>query len=532
MSLLRMSLSGAVLILTVVVIRAFALHKLPKRLFLTFWGIAIARLLLPISLPPAFNSFTQANKSVPVLDSVEKRISDFTAEILANQQTESISMATQTVHDSTPKISALFLIWGIGALLFAGYFLVSYLRCRREFKTALPVQNDFTKKWLSDHPLQRTVEVRSLTGISTPLTYGLIHPVILMPKSTDWGNESQLQYMLFHEYVHICRFDAIGKLIVAATICVHWFNPMVWVLYILFHRDIELACDECVVRHYGDENRALYARTLIHMEEQRGATVPFYNYFAKNAIEERIESIMKSSQKPLIAMILAIGLMVALSMNTFAAESMASSIAYRDLSTAATQVEYNAILSAREKIIYSSGPWTTTGAKIVKADGTLVDVPNFYDLFPEDWELPIVEHEQAEVDGSDLPESEGPKLSVFSPSQMGISTWNAPLSTYSASFNSNVYLSVADSTQNTAPFYSFTSDGYDVACYAATLPGDKYNLGFNNEDTGKRIDWIPNLAVGEGILAKNLTSLVRYSFSASVYSDPGYARMVVQAVTN
>lgn len=326
MSLLRMSLSGAILILAVVVIRAITINKLPKKAFLAFWGIAIVRLLLPVSLPSVFNVFTLTNKGIPVLDSVERGISDLTSKTLASQQTEIENWTTQVLHDSTPTVSALFLLWMIGALFFAGYFLVSYLRCRREFKTSLPVQNDFVKEWLSEHPLRRTMEVRSLTGISTPLTYGLIHPVILMPKNTNWENEHQLRYMLFHEYVHICRFDAISKLIVAAAICIHWFNPIVWVLYILFNRDIELACDECVVRHFGENGRAAYARTLIDMEEQRQGFAPFYNYFAKNAIEERIESIMKFRKVSITALVIVLGIMIAGTATAFAATGGRTSI--------------------------------------------------------------------------------------------------------------------------------------------------------------------------------------------------------------
>lgn len=321
MSLLRMSLSGAILILVVVVIRAIAINKLPQRAFLVFWGIAIVRLLLPISFPSVSSVFTLANKNVPVLDSVERGISDFASGIFASQQTEIENWTAQVSHDSTPTVSVSFLIWIIGALLFAGYFLVSYLRCRHEFKTSLPVQNNFVEEWLSDHPLRRTMEVRSLTGISTPLTYGLIHPVILIPKKTNWENERQIQYMLFHEYVHICRFDAIGKLIVAATICIHWFNPMVWVLYVLFNRDIELACDERVVRHFGENDRAAYARTLIDMEEQRQGFAPFYSYFAKNAIEERIESIMKFKKKSIYALSVAFILVLIGTVAAFAASA-------------------------------------------------------------------------------------------------------------------------------------------------------------------------------------------------------------------
>lgn len=81
---------------------------------------------------------------------------------------------------------------------------------------------------------------------------------------------------------------------------------MVWVLYILFNRDIELVCDECVVRHFGGNDRASYARTLISMEERRYYFAPFHNYFAKNAIEERIESIMKFRKKSTLILVLAL----------------------------------------------------------------------------------------------------------------------------------------------------------------------------------------------------------------------------------
>lgn len=307
MSLLRMSLSGAVIILAVTVIRAIAIHKLPKKALLAFWGIAVVRLLLPISFPTQFSRFMLTNQRVPAADSVGKCISGFEKE------------AAQVLYVNTPTISALQLIWIVGAMLCFGYFALRYLCCRREFKTSLPVQNDFVEKWLSEHPLRRTIDVRSLTGISTPLTYGLFHPVILMPKNTDWGNERQLRYVLYHEYVHICRFDAVSKLIVAATVCVHWFNPMVWVLCILFNRDIELACDERVIRRFGENDRASYARTLICMEETRHNNAPFYSCFAKNAIEERIESIMKFRKKSICALVLALVLVTMVMGTAFAA---------------------------------------------------------------------------------------------------------------------------------------------------------------------------------------------------------------------
>lgn len=307
MSLLRMSLSGAVIVLAVTVIRAITLHKLPKKLFLAFWEIALVRLLLPVSFPSLINRFMLTKRRVPAADPVEKCISGLEKE------------AAQALHVDTPVISAAHLLWIVGATLCFAYLVLRYLRCRQEFKTSLPVQNDFVQKWLFEHPLRRAIDVRSLTGLSTPLTYGLFRPVILVPKNTDWGKECQLRYVLFHEYVHICRFDAIRKWIVAVAVCVHWFNPMAWVLYILYNRDIELACDERVLHRFGSDDRASYARALICMEETRRHFTPLYNCFAKNAIEERIEAIMKFRKISVSTLVLVLIFVTAVTGTAFAA---------------------------------------------------------------------------------------------------------------------------------------------------------------------------------------------------------------------
>ena len=319
-----MSLSGSILIMAIIVIRSIAINKLPKRAFFAFWYIAIARLLLPVSIPIPLGFFKLPGKSIPVSDNLEKigkDFSDFAGRIITNSGAAlpDISEQPQALPESSPTIPVLPLVWISGVLILAGYFLISYLCGRREFATSLPVQNDFIENWLSAHKLRRKLEIRTLTGISTPLTYGILRPVILMPKNTDWENTQQLQYMLFHEYVHIRRFDAVSKMVAAAVLCIHWFNPLVWAMYILFNRDIELACDECVVVYFGGSERKTYARTLIDMEEKRSGFTPFYNYFAKNAIEERIESIMKFNKKSILATAVILGAMAIGTISAFAA---------------------------------------------------------------------------------------------------------------------------------------------------------------------------------------------------------------------
>ena len=141
--------------------------------------------------------------------------------------------------------------------------------------------------------MKRPILVRQSDRISAPLTYGIFRPVILMPKKMDWKNEKQLQYVLSHEYVHICRYDTVTKLIATLALCIHWFNPFVWVMYILFNRDIELACDESVIRQFGEKSKSAYSLMLINMEATKSGLLPFCNNFSKNAIEERITAVMK-----------------------------------------------------------------------------------------------------------------------------------------------------------------------------------------------------------------------------------------------
>lgn len=147
-------------------------------------------------------------------------------------------------------------------------FAVSYIKCYREFRFSLPVENDILEAWKEKHPLKRSLSIRQTETIAAPLSYGVIRPVILMPKNTEWKNIYQLRYVLEHEYVHIRRLDMLTKLIMIAAVCIHWFNPLVWVMYILFNRDLELSCDETVVRRFGMDIKSVYATALISMEEK------------------------------------------------------------------------------------------------------------------------------------------------------------------------------------------------------------------------------------------------------------------------
>lgn len=300
MSLLQMSIAGAVIILAITVIRAFAIHRVPKKTFLALWGIALVRLLIPFSCPSWFNIYSLLEREAPAV------VKDTPAvNFLPIIPTEQIAAVPE--HTSVPvaTVSAWNVVWVVGLILCAVFFTAVYRKCYKEFQMSLPVENTFTRRWLQSHPLKRTISIRQSSLISAPLTFGVRHPVILMPKKTDWENESALQYILEHEFVHIRRFDTITKLLLIVAVCVHWFNPLVWVMYVLANRDIELSCDETVVHQFGNNIRAVYAKILISMEETRSNFTPLCNSFSKNAIEERITAIMKTRKTTIVSLVLA-----------------------------------------------------------------------------------------------------------------------------------------------------------------------------------------------------------------------------------
>ena len=292
MNLLQMSLSGAALILVIVVIRAVMINRLPKNTFLVLWGIVLVRLLIPFSIPSELSIYIFGEKNTVLQDI----ISESPAAKLLTLPNAAINASNNgfilTLQNDFP-FSIWQIVWVVGVILFAIFFIVTYTVCLLKFKNSTPIDNDFVQKWLITYKLKRKITVHQSDRISSPLTYGLLHPIILLPKTTDWGNEQQLKYIFLHEYDHIRRYDLVTKLVIIATVCVHWFNPLVWVMYCLLNRDIELSCDEYVIRKLGTETRAEYARTLISMEERKSIPLIICNSFSKNAIEERIIAVMK-----------------------------------------------------------------------------------------------------------------------------------------------------------------------------------------------------------------------------------------------
>lgn len=333
MSLLQMSFSGSILILVIVVIRSLVINKLPKKTFLALWSLALLRLILPLSLPSTFSVYSLVNdfnQMYSTLDNSSKgNVLSFIP--VGNKTTISI---LPTVNQAQSSISFWTVIWIVGVMSCALLFTVVYSRCRREFRTSIPISNKYIEKWVQEHQILRTIEIRQSDRILAPLTYGIVHPVILVPKTVEWTNSVSLDYIFTHEYVHIRRFDTVVKLILILTVCIHWFNPIVWVMYILANRDVELSCDESVICLLGENTRSAYAMEIIHMAEAKNSLTPLCSNFSKNAIEERIVAIMKFRKSSWIfvatacVLVLTVGIIFSTSAKATQMDNNSSAVTY------------------------------------------------------------------------------------------------------------------------------------------------------------------------------------------------------------
>ena len=346
MTLLQMSLSGTVMILAIAVVRALTSNRLPKKTFLALWGVVTMRLLIPYSIHSAFSVYSLLGKFASMGEAVNDSPAVPFTPMAAVHNVTSTPAATDMAATTVDPWSV---VWMAGALVCAAFFAMTYLKCHRKFKASLPVDNEYAKLWPNEHRIYRTIEIRQSGRISAPLTYGVFRPVILMPKTTDWDDPDTLKYVLTHEYVHIRRFDAVTKLILTVTLCIHWFNPAVWIMYALANRDIELSCDETVIHRFGERSKSAYAMALIRMEETRSGPAPLCNNFSKNAIEERIIAIMKIKKTSLAALIaatvLVVGMTAAFATSAKADENLSIEDLDRRLNAAGTVTE-NSMMSS------------------------------------------------------------------------------------------------------------------------------------------------------------------------------------------
>ena len=353
MNLLELTLQGGVLIGAILLLRLLGRYRLPGWTFRILWGVALARLLIPVALPFPWNVYAGLEHLADVGQTAQTAPGVQTpAEILGPSQggvipdvpalpTEPGQIPVPEAAPAAVEIPWLAILYLAGAAALALLFLVSCRRGVRIFRTALPLTHPAVNQWRGQIPALRGVPIRRCDRIRSPLTYGLIRPVVLLPKGMDCGDTQELGYVLLHEGAHIRHRDAWWKLLLAAALCVHWFNPLVWCMYVWANRDLERCCDESVVRACGLEARSEYALTLLKWEERRSGLLPLCSDLGTPILKERVIFIMKLKKRSAAALalaaILVLGTTVAFATGPLQEETTPQAPASQDVLPAATE---------------------------------------------------------------------------------------------------------------------------------------------------------------------------------------------------
>ncbi len=290
MNLLQMSLSASVLILMTVAFRKFFSDRIPRTVFSLLWLLAWWKLMIPV--PTGF--------PVPAEHPLSEKMPDITAAL-------PFSAGTWQTAGAGPDFgwNLINILWLCGAVAVSLYIAYLHVTSMKKYRTAIPLkESSWIPMWLEQKRSFRRITVRVSDEIDSPLTYGIFFPVILLPKQTDWADKESMKLILEHEAAHIRHLDALKKLCLTVSCVCHWFNPLVWLMASLACRDMELACDEAVVRAVGGENRKIYADLLVELEAKRAGIHLLTSGFGQSLIRERIFHIMNKKEKASITGIL------------------------------------------------------------------------------------------------------------------------------------------------------------------------------------------------------------------------------------
>ena len=276
LKLLNLSISASWLVLAVLILRLVS-KRSPKWVNVLLWGIVALRLVLPFSIESALSLIPSAETVSPAAVQFDPAPT-ITSGVSVIDNAVNPSLSEHFAAVPTASVNPLYVwaylagwVWliGLGAMLL--YALVSYLRLRRRVSVSLPIQDHI---YLCD-------------AISSPFILGVVKPHIYLPSGLD---EVQRQNVLAHEQAHLARRDHWWKPLGFALLAVYWFNPVLWLAYTLLCRDIELACDERVIRTMDESAVKTYSTVLLACSMPRKAVITCPLAFGEVGVKERVRN--------------------------------------------------------------------------------------------------------------------------------------------------------------------------------------------------------------------------------------------------
>ena len=289
--ILNMSITASWIVLAFIVARLL-LKKAPKWINVLMWGLVGIRLVCPFSLESVFSLIPSAETvpngilytDTPTIHSGVAVFNSVVNPIILESLAPTVGASVNPMQVIT-FIASIIWIMGIAVMLI--YTAVSYLRIHKKVREAIPYQENI---WLCDH-------------VHTPFILGVIRPRIFLPSAMS---EQDMKYVIAHEKAHLKRHDHWWKPLGFILLTIYWFHPILWIAYILLCRDIELACDEKVIRDMGTENKRLYSDALINCSVPRRMITACPLAFGEVGVKERVKTVMNYKKPAFWVVIVAV----------------------------------------------------------------------------------------------------------------------------------------------------------------------------------------------------------------------------------
>lgn len=287
--LFNMSYQGGIVICFIILAR-YILHliKAPKRYAYYLWLIAFIRLSCPFSFESVLSILPQETEPVRTTIVYDQVPEIHTGSTTINQIVNQILPEATPMSSINPMQVIMLLvemIWVVGIYIISIYSVISLIQLRRRLVGSVILRENI---YITDH-------------IETPFVMGIIKPHIYLPSKIG---EKEMSYILMHEQAHIKRKDHIFKLIAFGITIIHWFNPFVWIAYMLMTQDMEMSCDEHVIKNYAKKNynediRKEYATSLFNLSLGRRKILGVPLAFGEGDVKGRIKNIARY-KKPLL----------------------------------------------------------------------------------------------------------------------------------------------------------------------------------------------------------------------------------------
>lgn len=287
--LLNMSVSASSFILIAVLLRAL-LKRSPKWIHCLLWGLVAVRLVCPLSFESSFSlapraDFVEAKLGVQSKDGRYMNSATDAGKALNDDldNAQNKNLANKGNADRQGDWKKISWTWFTGVVLLLGYAAISYLRFRKKVQASVRLRDGI---YVCDN-------------IRTPFILGVIRPGIYLPSDMD---EVQTDNVIAHERAHLSRLDQVWKPLGYCLLAVYWFNPLCWLAYVLFCRDMELACDEKVIRDMDTEDKKVYSRVLLSFSDPSHRIAAGPLAFGEIGVKKRIQSVL-NYRKPAFWMV-------------------------------------------------------------------------------------------------------------------------------------------------------------------------------------------------------------------------------------